>query len=374
MMLLSASARATGSILATMADLASHIDAMDMLEKLQIQNVHRASGGAELNYSCPFAGHLHGDEDPSAYMNAETTAWHCHGCKESGSNAVPFVAKVLNITFAQARAFLEEAYGVAFDEPDGGSMAAETERRFAPVPELPKLTPPDFKCVDDYAAALYSDAGTDAFEYARARGFMPDTLTDWCAGYDVLSRRLTIPVFDLDGELIGFKGRALDDHRKPKYLILGDRGKTARYGYQPYEASQVVFGLDRARDQDVIVLCEGELDVLALSQAGVPRPVSIGMSYLSDEHASLIVSEARHVVVFFDDDKAGKQGVDGSVAASGRRRPGIVAKLEPHIMVSVVDSHDGDPASMDPSDALALIDSAISTVVASTSHTTNVFG
>jgi hypothetical protein len=157
-------------------------------------------------------------------------------------------------------------------------------------------------------------------------------------------------------------------------LILGDRAKTARYGYQPYEAKQVVFGLDRARDHDVVVLCEGELDVLALSQAGVPRPISIGMSYLSDEHASLIIREADRVIVFFDDDKAGQQGVAGSVAASGRKRPGIIAKLEPHVMVSVVEAHDGDPASMDPKESMALIEQALSTVVASSSHATNVFG
>lgn len=337
-----------------MSDLTDVIDIFDVLASLGMQNIKPASGGTECNFSCPFPGHAHGDERPSAYMNVETTAWFCQGCKERGKTVVSFVARTMDVPYATAENWLRDAYGVEFKEPEGGSMVAEMEARFAPPAELPKLRRPSGSWLEQFSSNLLSEYGRDAFRYFAGRGFELQSAIEWGIGYDMISDRLTIPVHDLDGELVGIKARALRDDQQPRYWVMGDVRSHA-YGFDPYEASEHVFGLHRNRDVDLVVLCEGELNAIALSQVGIERPIALGMSYMTDRHAQLIASEARTVVVFFDSDKAGIEGLEGHVSSSGARLPGIVEKLLPHMIVRTVEEHEGDPAKLLEEDQVARI-------------------
>lgn len=339
------------------------IDVFEVLERLGVERVTPASGGSEAHFSCP----LHGpDERPSAYMNVDTGLWTCHACHERG-NLPGFVAKVLGVAYSMAVGFLREVYGVDFREPEG-SMAEETKRRFSPEPPTTSLRPPSDQWLRTFVGDLYSDVGGRAFEYIRGRGFSADTIAEWQLGYDMISDRLVVPVRDLHGRLVGFKGRALEDEVVPKFLILGDY-RDQRYGFDPYEASQVVFGLQRNRDCDVAVICESELDAIALVQMGVERPTAIGMSYLTDAHARLLVQECREVVSFFDSDRAGEEGLHGHVGADGRRLAGALERLQPHVVLRVVEPHDRDPAKLlqdgDEDEALALIERAQPSVASS---------
>ena len=106
----------------------SMIDVPHMLGALKIRNITRATP-EEVQFSCPFPEHRHGDESPSAYMNVETTAWMCHGCKRKG-NAVSFVADFEGISNLQARRLLREAYDTTFREPEEGSAVKEWDTHF----------------------------------------------------------------------------------------------------------------------------------------------------------------------------------------------------------------------------------------------------
>lgn len=333
-----------------MTELTEHIDVEHMLESLEISNMREASGGSEMAFSCPF----HQDERPSCYMNKSTTAWLCWSCKERGRTAISFTAKVLGVSYAQAKTFLLEAYGVDFDEPEGGSMAAETEARFAPPAEPMRLRPPQPTWQSLFVETLWDhDEGRFARDYFRQRGFTDEIMLKWDVGFDLESGRLAMPVFDLDGCLIGFKGRALNDHIQPKYLILGDRSGKTRYAFDTYESGEVIYGLERNRGCDHVVLTEGELDCIALSQAGVSRPAAVGGSFFSDRHAQLLVQEAKEVTLFLDSNEAGRTG------------SWLIAKaLEPHIVVRVVADHEGDPASMSSDEIRALVEEAQPTLVA----------
>jgi DNA primase len=346
----------------------SGVDVFDFLERCGISNPRPASGGSEANFSCPFPGHSHGDENPSAYMNTETTAWFCWGCKRKG-NAISFFAEINDVARTAAERFLRETYGIEFNEPQGGSMAAETEARFAErVPPIPPLRPSE-----SWLSTLHFEWGSEPLgepqHYLIERGFALDTLEHWGVGYDYMSDRLTFPVRDIDGALLGIKSRAWRADQEPKYLILGDR-RQARYGFEPYDPSEVVYGLERARDVDEVVICEGELNAWALHQLDVPRPVATGMSYFTHRHAEMIVREARQAIIFYDTDDAGQKGTWGYLNAGGQRTPGIVEQLEPHMPVRVVADHDKDPAQMlqdgEGDRVQALIRSAQSTLAMST--------
>jgi DNA primase len=324
----------------------SNVDVADMLERLGIRNARPASGGAEMNFSCPQPGHAHGDEDPSAYMNTETTAFFCQGCKWRG-NALSFVEFAAQVSRATAQRLLREWYGIDFDEPHGGSMVGEIEARFS----VPEDRPPPLRPTEAWLRSMEFAWGSEPLgepqKYIIDRGLNLDTLEHWDVGYDYVSDRPTFPVRNVAGELVGIKGRAWRADQEPRYLILGDRpGRPPRYGFAPYDPSEVVFGLERERHETEVVLVEGELNAMALWQLGVSRPVATGMSYFTDHHARLLISEARQVIIFYDSDKAGQEGVWGRLGADGQRAPGIVSKLEPFMSVRVIQGHIGDPLDM----------------------------
>jgi DNA primase len=349
----------------------SAVDVPDLVEKLGLANARLTSSGREVNFSCFGAEHSHGDESPSAYINVETTAWFCHGCKRRG-NALSLIVEVQQISQPEAERFLRENYGIDFLEPQGGSMVAETDARFRPPAEEPPFVPPPrswlISARFDWMTASRDDPWVD---YMFGRGFAPEVLADWDIGYDYLSDRVTIPVFDVDENLVGIKGRAYRDDVQPKYRVLGDTAGMVSFGFQPYDPKDVVFGLHRARGHRTAVVFEGELNAVAASQVGVPRPVAAGMSYFSLRHAQLLAREVDEVVLFFDYGTAGHAGLWGiHQAADGKSYPGAVQLLEPYVRVRVADPLPEDPSKLVElgrgDEVLDIIDRAQSSVAAQT--------
>jgi DNA primase len=333
----------------------SKVDVLDLLDRqLEMANVRLTSGGREASFSCPKPGHAHGDERPSAYMNMETTLWWCFGCHAKGT-AVSFVAEVKEISIPDAQRWLRDKYGIEFMEPEDGSMVGEIERRLRPRLADPVVIRPNASwlsmLVVDWEGLQRDDRGEPFARYMLDRGFSAEVLDDWQIGYDYTCERVTIPVWGVEGDLVGIKGRAWSQERKPKYLVLGDRGESTKFGFHPYESSQVVFGLHRRRNVRRAAVFEGELDAVALDQillahdqVELARPCAIGMSYMSDRHAQIIAQEVDEAVLFGDPDAAGDDFVKGHVSSSGVRQPGAAEMLERYMPVRVVGGHDRDAA------------------------------
>lgn len=319
------------------------VDVVDMLEGLGIRHV--IDEGAEVRYSCPFAGHMFGDERPSAYMNRTTTAFFCHGCKERG-NAVSFIVQHARVTPMQALRALKERYG-SFREPQSG-MAKEFEDFFKDAKEeVSNVNPPLGEGLLDQFLMT-----PEGYDYMHQRGFTLDTQKQWDFGFDKRSRRVTIPVRNFDAQLVGFKARSTHQLTHPKYLVLGDTHRRQGYGFAPYEASQVVFGLHaaekhvRALDHHLI-LCEGELNAVMMHQHGFWNCAGISGSELSPTQQRLIRSVAESVTLIFDTDKSGIHGATKAFRA-----------LYPFMPTTVVPDHEGDPASLTHEEVKELLDNA----------------
>jgi DNA primase len=348
------------------------VDVEEFLEGLRIRNLQRADS-EYWRFSCPFAGHSHGDETPSAQMRDDNTAFHCFGCKRSG-NAITFLSEYEGVAFLEARRWIREMWGGGFVEPLHGAANEWIEAREAagfffgcPSPDaspqviLPEETLQRFDV--DWADAFcewsethHDQVGVDytPLGYMFSRGFEPETLMDWEIGYDDQGERFTIPVRDEEGSLVGFKGRAWDPDRHPKYLALGDKpDRPGRYGFPTFEKSLVVFGLPKAHSARRLIICEGELNVLAMHQKGFPNTVAIAGSSLSGAQARLIREHCDEALIFFDslrddgsEDEAGMDATWGYLDERKRYHPGAVDALEPHMRVLVAPEHVGDPADM----------------------------
>src|SRR4051794_22283067 len=191
-----------------------NVDVEDFLNSMQIEKWRRASAD-EIIYSCPFPGHSHSDDTPSAYMNtgekdpSKTTSWKCHGCGRQGT-ALLFYAQVENVSKQEARRVLKAQYAPHYRAPKGGSIAAELDQRFAEPTRLreraeknPVIAYAEYerRFGVDWDESAQSSA--PECRYLPDRGFEPETLTAWDIGYDDLSHRLTIPVHNHLGEIVG---------------------------------------------------------------------------------------------------------------------------------------------------------------------------
>jgi DNA primase len=331
----------------------SCIDVDDFLDCLDIENVTQATT-TELRFSCPFPAHALGDETPSAYMNVETTAFFCHACHAKG-NAIHFTERVLGISPLEAIRMLRQRYSPGGLDPDARSMTEEIRKILYP----PEIVEPENPQLDDSLVQRFDmdwflaeqawreGKGWEGTDYMLERGFDAATLTEWEFGYDEASDRIVLPVRDENGVLVGFKARAWRQGHKPKYLNLGGE----RYGWPPFLKNQVVFGLDRAKEHGThLIVVEGELNAIAMSDHGFPNSVAINGSYFGPKQMRLLRKYADSVTLFFDTDPAGEDATNA-----------VAKELQDFMPVYVCPDHDGDPADMETEEVIACIEQAIST-------------
>lgn len=362
----------------------TRLDAEDFLSALGVENVQRVAQD-EVRFSCPFSGHSHGDETPSAYMNTgerdeeKCTLWKCHGCGRSG-NAVGFLALHEGISRERAALYIRQEYDATFREPEDGSFAGEWDRHFARSDAPPPEANPPLAELGDAALDHFHVDWTDAWSewtargyegdgplgYMFRRGFDPETLERFEVGYDERSQRFTIPIRNLDGELIGFKGRAWNGDPR-KYMVIGDTRGGSAYGFAPYEAKAVVYGLHDCEPGSEVAVVEGELNRIAMWQKGYPNSCAVGgANTLNEAQVEQVRSRARSVVLFFDSLKPRKEGEIGPAyvpdIAGVQATLRAIEAFEPHMRCRVVGTHVGDPADMDAGTIRSLVEGAESSL------------
>lgn len=237
---------------------------------------------------CP----LHEDNSPSCSINTEQGLFNCYaGC--GGGDVIRFVQKATGLDVPGACADLVDRFGLA------GNPG-----KSAPNPVTKK--PPDCALADTdagrMAAALADNRA--ARDYLAGRGLTDAVIRRYSLGYadsGAMAGRVTFPVHDTAGRCIGFTGRAINDGQGPKYL----HSKGLKKSVWLYGLFQVT---DRHGRPDCLHLVEGPICTLALAQQGIPAVACFGAS-LSREQAARAFDVADTLVLSFDGDKAGQDGI-----------------------------------------------------------------
>jgi DNA primase len=326
----------------------SCIDVEDFLDCLEIRNVTRATE-KELSFSCPYPAHVKGDESPSCYMNIATTAFFCHACHAKG-NAITFTADILEVTPIVAIRFLKQRYSPGGIDPDSRDMVEEIRKILnKKQPEKRENKILSESVLDRYWVdwGVLARIGNPAATYMFInREFRLNQLTEWQFGYSADFDRITLPIRDELGRLVGIKARAWDN-RRPKYLNLHDEAN----GVEPYLKNDVVFALDRVLNwpeyDGTMNIVEGEYNAIAMHSLGYGNTVAINGSYFGDKQIKLIKQHAERALLFFDSDKA---GYDATHA--------VADVLLPHLFVDVCPDHVGDPMEMHSYSVKRCIDGA----------------
>jgi DNA primase len=278
---------------------------------------------------CPF----HGEKTPSFHVYPEDKHFKCYGCGEYG-DVFKFLQKLQGKEFPEVVRELAAEAGVTI--PDVVEESAEAQQRRRDRNEIHAACDAAARY---WSARLASRFGEEARRYLAGRGVSEETVrafrlgvaaSEWSdlrgrlqqkgigaaaiqkAGllvegregreYDRFRGRLMFPIAGIDGQVIGFGGRALGEEKGAKYINTPET--------LLYKKSRVLYGIDLAREAirktRSAVLVEGYFDVIGLHQAGVKNAVAVCGTALTPEHVELLKRcDCRDVVVLFDGDSAG---------------------------------------------------------------------
>ena len=118
--------------------------------------------------------------------------------------------------------------------------------------------------------------------------------------YDKFRNRLMLPVIDTRGDVVGFGSRVIDNS-EPKYMNTTET--------ITYSKRRILYGLNLAKKtkRPNIILCEGNLDVVTLHQAGFDNAVASMGTALTQEQLRLLSRYTKELVLCYDNDNAGQQ-------------------------------------------------------------------
>ena len=280
---------------------------------------------------CPF----HGEKSPSFYVYADH--YHCFGCGVHG-DAISFVMQTQNAGFMEAVEQLAAEAGMEVPRPSPEAAAAEKQRA-----DLNEILAAAGRFFEDQLAG---PNGREAREYLDRRGLSAETIRRFGLGFsgpgrgalaaefaragidmkrlveaglmkqmedgrvvDFFFNRVMFPIRDARGRPISFGGRIMGDGQ-PKYL---NGPETALFSKR-----RTLYGLDLARadlarnrrqgqegGQSLLVV-EGYMDVIALSQSGFPAVAPLGTA-ITAEQVEAIWQYHDRPVFCFDGDAAGRR-------------------------------------------------------------------
>lgn len=295
--------------------------------------------GGNFAACCPF----HSEKSPSFTVSPSKQFYHCFGCGAHG-NAIGFLMEYSGIGFVDA--IKELAGRVGMQVPDDQGRAPQQGQELQALCEImaraAKFYYEQLKCSP--RAITYLKKRGVSGEIARrfGLGYAPDgghalgaAFDDYGSPelqavglvikheqgrlYDRFRDRVMFPIVNHKGEVIAFGGRVLGQG-EPKYLNSPETPL--------FEKGREIFGLPQARaairQSNTVVVVEGYLDVVALSQHGIGNVVATLGTATTAMHVQKLLRQAEHIVFCFDGDSAGRKAawraLENSLEALSEKR------------------------------------------------------
>ncbi|AOV18164.1 DNA primase [Acidihalobacter aeolianus] len=279
--------------------------------------------GHEFKACCPF----HNEKTPSFYVSPQKQFYHCFGCGAHGT-ALSFLIEHDRLDFVEAVESLAAILGL--DVPHEGGHRDDDRRS----DERAAL----HRCLEDASAWFKQELrrSQTAVDYLKQRGLDGVTAARFGLGYapplwdgllnafkgrhstahlveagllverdgrhyDRFRDRIMFPIRDPRGQIIGFGGRVIADGT-PKYLNSNETPlfHKGRSLYGLYEARQSGVLLDE------ILIVEGYMDVISLSQQDIHNVVATLGTATTREHIQRLYRTAKRLIFCFDGDRAGR--------------------------------------------------------------------
>ena len=303
-------------------ELLNRVDIVDVIDS----RVPLRKAGRDYQARCPF----HEEKSPSFTVSQNKQFYHCFGCGANGS-AIGFLMDYEHMDFIEAVKELSHRCGMELPSTEHNN----TEHKSGP-----DLHPIMQAATNFYLQQLKQHPEANkAINYLKQRGLTGEIAAKFSIGfappgwdnlgkalgsnkqrqqqlittgmsiakddgrqYDRFRNRIMFPIRDRRGRVIAFGGRVIDKEDNPKYLNspespLFHKGKEL---YGLYEAKQALRQIDR------LLVVEGYMDVVALSQHGVHYAVATLGTALTPDHLQPLFRTCSEVVFCFDGDRAGR--------------------------------------------------------------------
>ncbi len=271
---------------------------------------------------CPF----HNEKTGSFSVAPDKQIYYCFGCHHGGGviqfvmeienldfpNAVRFLAKRANMEVPEDNTGLEESrrrqrvlavnrdaarwFYSNLSRPEGAAVAAYLERR-----KISRKTAMNFglgASLDQWDALLNAMLEKG---YTKADLLAAGLVVSNQKGriYDKFRNRLMFPVIDVKGDVVAFGGRVLDKS-EPKYMNTTET--------IVYSKRRNLYGINLAKKtkRPNFILCEGNIDVITLHQAGFDNAVASMGTALTTEQTKILSRYTKELVLCFDNDNAGQ--------------------------------------------------------------------
>ena len=298
----------------------------------------KKAGSNSWKACCPF----HNEKTPSFHVRGDKQVFYCFGCHKGG-NVFKFVMEKEGITFPEAAHLLAGRCGVEIPDDTPGAdphearAAANTrERMYQLNEEFARFFENNLRRYPDSPAARYlatrelppeivrqfrlgaaPDAWDAGMRFGRSLGFSEQEML--AAGvlhrneergrtYDLFRNRLTFAIWNEQGKVVGFSARTLESGKttSPKYVNTPET--------PVFKKGHLLYALPFARqamgETGEAILCEGQLDTIALHRAGFTQAMAPqGTGFTPDQARLIRRYDVKKVLLAFDSDSAGQKAV-----------------------------------------------------------------
>lgn len=274
---------------------------LPLIEQL-LGQTHRAGRGNVMAL-CPFPHAGGRDTSPSFAIHTVSGLWMCHSCKRCGN-----FRSLLKGLGAPATLFGTDLVELMNSVREATEVAVY-RNPYAWVPP----SPPE-EVLPEECLGLFDEAPRQMLAW----GFSKPLLRRFDVGYDKKACRITFPLRDYTGQLIGFSGRAIHDTQVPRYKLYG-KPEYERWGMPPLdppEKSRIIWNYDQVVAAALhdpypqIMVAEGFKACLWLRQCGFPLCIALLGSSMSEAQQRLLERLGGTLYLFLDQDSAGDHRYD----------------------------------------------------------------
>lgn len=259
----------------------------------------RMSGPENLMAVCPF--HTKGgapEKNPSFALSLTSGLWFCHACHAAGN------FRQLLKDFGMPGIVIDTTFGFILEQLNQTAKNKKT----SPFLDLDL----DAEPLDESMLGLFDDKVPLLLEQ---EGFTEDTMRHFEVGVDEKSWRITFPLRDLLGRLIGISGRTMVD-ADPRYKVY-DKAEYEAWGLPPRktEKRHIMWNADKLYPLAAhsalpeVYVVEGFKACMWLWQAGLTNVVALLGSHMSQQQKKILERFGSTVYLFLDNDDAGREGM-----------------------------------------------------------------
>lgn len=313
-----------------MQDAKEEVRARLNIEDVIGEYVQLKRAGRNFKGLSPFSG----EKTPSFFVSPEKHIWHDFSSNKGG-DIFAFVMEVEGMDFRQALDHLARKAGVDLSlyKSKGSQELAAKKKRLLEAHDLAakyyqqsllsnrhaleyvfKKRGLSKEIVQDFRIGYAPTTGDALVQFLTKKGFTRHELADAGLtnrfGGDMFRGRMTVPLMDPTGQVIGFTARIIiDDPKAPKYLntpqtLLYDKGRH-------------VFGLSQAKEairtRDYAVVVEGNLDVVSSHQVDIRPVVATAGTAMTEHHLRALARLSGNIRLAFDGDKAGLAATERAI-------------------------------------------------------------